>query len=347
MKIDQVMKLENIDQSVKYFLKNEELQQSNTEVSLSAPLISVIITTFNRSDLLDRAIKSVQIQTYGNIEIIIIDDQSTDSSTRDVLNEWENKSRYPLTFYINEKNSGPSVSRKNGIDKANGEYLVFMDDDDYYININAFTVAIDHFRKYSKLSFVSGDSLLEYSDTRSIEYKPLNVHGYMDKNNYLSEFQVSLDKPRSTFSTVFSRVGLEKSEAFEMGMFNDSSIYLRALLVGDAYIVNDIWGIYYVHDNNISKSIDCEFIVENMKEKYKVYTIMLNDGFEEKNWIVNQFDLTIRYFFTGNNTKKLNILVKWINSIEDNKIRQRLKYSFYKELAKNKLKNLKNILQSN
>lgn len=340
MRIEQVMRHKKIDESVKYFLKKREFQNETKDKNLSVPLISVIITTFNRSELLDRAIKSVQIQTYANIEIIIIDDKSTDSSILDKLNEWQKKSKYPLTFYINEKNSGPSVSRKKGIENASGEYLVFMDDDDYYVNVNAFKKAIDYFKKHSNLSFVSGDSLVEYSVDGSLEYRPLNVHGYLNNKKYLSKFQVSFSKPRSTFSTVFSRKGLEKSGAFDMKMFNDSSIYLRALLAGDAYIAEDIWGVYYVHDSNISKTIDSKFIVENLEEKYKVYTFMLNEGFGEKKWIVHQFDLTVNYFFNGNNAKNLDVLVKWIDQIGDKKIRQRLKISFYKLRVKNKLKKI-------
>ena len=337
---EEVMKLEHVDPSVNYFLKKGQLQKETKKREQAGPLVSVIITTFNRKDLLNRALESVQIQSYPNVEIVVIDDQSTDPSTIKVLKQWTKQSQYPFSYSINEKNSGPSISRKNGYKKAKGEYLVFMDDDDYFVNVHAFAAAIDLFNRHPELAFVSGDSLLEHNNTGTIEYKPLNTHGYLKNTEYLPDFQIRMDKPRSTFSTVFSREKLEESCAFEMEMFNDSSIYLRALLSGDAYISEDVWGVYFLHDENISKSINCKFIVDNMEEKFKVHQLMLNDGYKDKFWIVDQYHLTINYFFNGNNTENLEDLIQWMNRVEDKEVQRRLKRVFYKERLKNRVKQL-------
>lgn len=336
----EITKIDNLDQSVNYFIKNGTFLKPSVDEYVKGPLISVIITTFNRSDLLDRAIKSLQFQTYSNIEIIVVDDNSTDFSTIDVLTKWDKESNYPFYYFVNKENSGPSISRKNGIKKANGDFVVFMDDDDFYINVNSFKMGIEKFNKYPDLSFVSGDSLLEYKSLNELKFKPLNYHGFIKKEDYLPRFQISYNKPRSTFSTIFSKSKLEQSGAFEMEMFNDSSIYMRALLVGDAFLMDEIWGVYYIHETNISKTIDAAFIVKNMREKHEVYTIMVANGYKYPNWMVKQFNLTIDYLFSGTNMKNNDILLEWINSIEDKGLRRQLKFTYYRKLSRNNIKKL-------
>ena len=89
-------------------------------------MISVIIPTYNRSEELLRAIESVRSQTYKNIEIIIVDDGSTDSTEKTVKEI--NDSRI---VYIRHKcNKGACAARNTGIIRARGEYIAFQDSDD-------------------------------------------------------------------------------------------------------------------------------------------------------------------------------------------------------------------------
>jgi glycosyltransferase involved in cell wall biosynthesis len=92
-------------------------------------LVSIVITTYNRVNYLQEAIESVLKQTYKNFELIIVDDGSTDN-TRDVEAKYSHDSR---VRYIFQENQGLSHSRNTGILKANGKYIMFLDDDDLYI----------------------------------------------------------------------------------------------------------------------------------------------------------------------------------------------------------------------
>lgn len=100
------------------------LEQSN-------PLVTVYIPTFNRVELLKRAVKSVRQQTYQNLEIIIVDDCSKDG-TRAYLEEIK-KQDSRIRYFIKDKNSGACVSRNIAIESANGEFITGLDDDDYFI----------------------------------------------------------------------------------------------------------------------------------------------------------------------------------------------------------------------
>ncbi len=98
------------------------------------PTVSVIIPTFNRSLLLERAIRSVLSQIYRSFEIIIIDDASTDN-TKEVLEEKFNHeiSVGMLKYFKNETKLERSRSRNKGMDLAKGEYFAFLDDDDFWL----------------------------------------------------------------------------------------------------------------------------------------------------------------------------------------------------------------------
>lgn len=90
-------------------------------------LVSVIIPVYNSEKYLEAALDSVKAQTYKNIEVLLIDDGSTDDSSEICDRYAENDSRF---FVIHQKNAGPSVARNRGIEEAKGEYITFMDSDD-------------------------------------------------------------------------------------------------------------------------------------------------------------------------------------------------------------------------
>lgn len=94
---------------------------------MSTPLISVIVPVYNVQAYLEKTVNSLLEQTYKSVEIILINDGSTDGSgvLCDRLAQRDNRVRV-----IHQRNQGVSATRNNGIRNANGEYLVFVDSDD-------------------------------------------------------------------------------------------------------------------------------------------------------------------------------------------------------------------------
>src|SRR5699024_11187274 len=92
-----------------------------------AMLISVIIPIYNKDKYLDECISSVVNQTYKKLEIILVNDGSTDESER-IINKWYKSD--DRIIYFNQKNTGVSSARNQGISKANGDYVFFLDADD-------------------------------------------------------------------------------------------------------------------------------------------------------------------------------------------------------------------------
>ena len=89
--------------------------------------ISVIIPTYNRRNTLPRAVESVLNQIYKPIEIIVVDDGSTDG-TKEMFSEM-----YPLVRYIYQANSGVSSARNTGINSARGDWIALLDSDDEWL----------------------------------------------------------------------------------------------------------------------------------------------------------------------------------------------------------------------
>jgi len=91
------------------------------------PLVSTIIPTYNRADLVSEAIDSVLRQSYPNVEVIVVDDGSTDD-TCDRLKRYGTRVRL-----ISQSNAGPSAARNRGIAAARGELIAFLDSDDLWL----------------------------------------------------------------------------------------------------------------------------------------------------------------------------------------------------------------------
>ncbi len=96
---------------------------------MAAPKISVLMSVFNGERYLIKAIDSILNQTFKDFEFIIIDDGSTDN-TIETLNTFLIDHRISL---IAQDNSGPAAARNVGLEKATGEYLAFLDSDDYWM----------------------------------------------------------------------------------------------------------------------------------------------------------------------------------------------------------------------
>lgn len=91
-------------------------------------LFSIIIPTFNRANLIGRAVSSVISQTCADWELIVVDDGSTDNTKAIVLQYEHDK-----IVYIYQNNAERSAARNNGIANARGQYICFLDSDDYYL----------------------------------------------------------------------------------------------------------------------------------------------------------------------------------------------------------------------
>lgn len=123
-----------------------------------SPMVSVIIPTFNRAALIERALRSVASQTYGNYEIIVVDDGSTDETTSVLANWQKNPPAGVTTTVLYQKQAGVSAARNAGVQQSQGEWLAFLDSDDEWLP-NKLAAQLSYASRYPSLSLIHGEEL--------------------------------------------------------------------------------------------------------------------------------------------------------------------------------------------
>lgn len=182
-------------------------------------MVSVVIPTHNRSDLLPRAIKSVQEQIYSDLEIIVVSDGSTDDTKAVVEGISKKDSRVRFIEYHPAR--GGNIARNTGIEAAQGEYVAFLDDDDEWLP-EKLTKQVAVMESDSKIGLVyTGVHIIYVNEKISYASKSCEA-GEMSK-------KILFDNYIGTTSTVM----LKKSLISQTGMFDEN---LRALQDYDLWI---------------------------------------------------------------------------------------------------------------
>jgi len=208
------------------------------------PLISVIIPTRNRAEMLFRALNSVVTQTYPNIEIIVIDDASTDN-TKDLIQHFATNYKINnLIYHRQETQQGAPMARNKGIALSTGNYIAFLDDDDEWLP-----------RKLEAQLILHRELLADITYTGYI----IKQHGKEIAKKYPEPFDSTAILTRNTLGT-FSTVLINR-EVFNNILFDPSlkshqdwDFWLQA--TDQCYHIVPIDAcltIYHLHDSNISQ----------------------------------------------------------------------------------------------
>lgn len=99
---------------------------------MDTPLVTILIATYNRADLIGEAISSAQQQTYTNLEIIVLDDASVDDTEKIVCAYAEKDSR--IIYFKQKTNVGIAQNRNSGLNQARGKYIAILDSDDVWVD---------------------------------------------------------------------------------------------------------------------------------------------------------------------------------------------------------------------
>lgn len=129
--------------------------------------VSIVVAVYNAEKTLKKCVESLLNQTYNNIEIILVNDCSKDNSL-DICTEYS-KTNDNVKVISNEKNSGVSATRNNGINNSTGEYICFVDSDDY-VESNYIEVLYYYYQKCNTVpicGFVYHD---EYNHAKPVKY---------------------------------------------------------------------------------------------------------------------------------------------------------------------------------
>lgn len=226
-------------------------------------LVSVIIPTFNRASVLERAIESVLAQTYKNYELIIIDDGSTDN-TEEVLNKY---SEYKI---IKTHNNGVSIARNIALKESNGSWIAFLDSDDEWLP-DKLAKQITFIEKDPHCLLVHGDEIWIRNGVR---VNPKNKHKKGGGDQFLTSLKLCAISPSVA---LISKTLLTKFGGFrtDYPVCEDYDLWLKITSEEEiGYIDSHLIKKYGGHDDQLSskykamdywriKSID--YVLKNME----------------------------------------------------------------------------------
>lgn len=213
-----------------------------------SPLISIIIPTYNYGKYLPVALESCLQQTYKNLEIIVIDDGSTDN-TREIVERYGDR-----IVYIFQENAGVSAARNRGIESATGDFIGFLDADDYFIE-DAIRTRLDILLENAHVGAVITETYSKKGKDGSLSCKP----GFKSDRSS-GKFYEDLILGRLPFATcaVLTKGNIAKQFRFPVGLSNGEDVvyFCKIFFSATAYYTQRPTAVTLWHEDSLRHNIE-------------------------------------------------------------------------------------------
>jgi glycosyltransferase involved in cell wall biosynthesis len=210
--------------------------------------VSVIVPTYNRAEFISDCLYSVLNQTFTSLELIVVDDGSTDN-TREIVGRIEDK----RVKYIHVKHSGrPSVPRNIGLRAAKGEYLAFLDSDDLW----------ESEKLDDQVSLMEENAEIDLTYAKVINFDQSGDKNIAVRSPYLKngtpKYRLLFGNFIPTISVVIRRAFLKRHNLqFNENLLwvEDYDLWLRSAMCGGRFVFLDkVLAKHRLHDNQITKT---------------------------------------------------------------------------------------------
>ncbi len=278
------------------------------------PKVSVIVPVYKVEKFLPRCLDSLINQTLKDIEIICINDGSPDNSLQ-ILEEYAQKdSRIKV---INQENSGPSISRNRGIELAQGEYIGFIDSDDW-IDLNFYEKLYETAKKYDADIAVGDVKIIRKYGRQSYKYQYKSEE--LAEETYKKYYLCNIPNVGDVWNKIYRTSGIRKLNlTFEPGVYyEDICFMVEALYYLKKMVTVPNVKYYYQRDNAGSilrmKSQklknDYVHVRERMLEFFKSKNLALPNYYRpvKKYKFLGLTLVKIRYHSTKRECSLLNII---------------------------------------
>ena len=255
-------------------------------------LVSVIVPVYNVEEYLDECIESIVLQTYKNLEIILVDDGSTDQSGKK-CDEW--KAGDERILVIHQENKGLSAARNRGIEISSGEWIVFVDSDDV-VSLDYVTYLYELVQRYEVpvAQCARGDLQQSIKKRDAIEKKVSS-----------DEFLLSLYYQTTAWGKIYKRFLFEK-ERYPVGMIHEDMAITYRLIYNARNIVFTNKVLYFVRERPGSITRKEKFykerlvVLQFLREQIEFFEEKKEDELVKKGYRNYAYALLENY----NNTKK-------------------------------------------
>lgn len=247
--------------------------------------ISIIIPLFNKGYKVCRSIDSVLRQKYQKYEIIVVDDGSIDDSAFYVKQYSDERIKY-----IYQANAGVSAARNKGIEKANGDWLYFLDADDEIAD-NALSSFVALHNMFPDVKFLVGQSLW-FQNGKQLNTKSITFDSYTTKTPY---FDIWMNKYRPGIRNILvHRSIVKKNRGFDerMSFFEDWEFPLRIISNAKIAVTSDVVGVY----NQDSDGLSCSSHPLEKEMAYYTPELLENASFWKKCLLYSNIEQAKNYW---------------------------------------------------
>jgi len=217
---------------------------------MTKPLVSILIPVYNREKLVRRAMESAINQTYEKIEVIAVDNKSTDR-TYEVLKEYAEE--YPdVKVYQNEENLGPVRNWKKCLEYSSGEFIKILFSDDW-IEETFVEKCMEILLAHEDVGFVYTATLIHLGDKEKVFYKFSNKRGLYDTGIFIKGLLCGADFPVSPCNALFRRLDAENNLILEIP--NELGLDFKKLGAGNDLLIFLLTASKYPYFGYISESL--------------------------------------------------------------------------------------------
>ncbi|MCA0132696.1 glycosyltransferase [Winogradskyella alexanderae] len=239
------------------------------------PLISIIVPVYNVESYLERCIESLINQTYSHLEIILVNDGSTDNSG-DICTSFANRDSRISVYHI--ENGGSSIARNYGLTKSTGDYIGFVDSDDWIRN--------DMFQKLLDFSIKNNLKVVECSSVESkgilnIELTNKDIEGIIEEKE--TTLQRVLKNKRFAVWRRIYKIDVVKNRFFKEHILHQDVYYTMDILnsIDKLGFIDEPLYIYNVE--NINSVIRSKYSIKKLKSIGAAeYVVLETEGYSKK-----------------------------------------------------------------
>jgi glycosyltransferase involved in cell wall biosynthesis len=246
------------------------------------PKVSIVIPSFNHSKFIKKTINSARTQTYKNIEIIIGDDSSSDSSAEIIKKIASQDSR--INFFVNKKNIGAHNTINKAINIATGRYIAILNSDDIFLN-NKIERCLQIVKRNNSIEVISGNAILINSFGFEIKLRKEGVwkEGALDfykKSQSLFLAIMYRNFILSTSNIFFSKSIWKKNLGFQnLRYCHDLEFILACIVQNKIYYDSDFNHIKYRYHSNNTISENIELVNHERSKVLSYYLSHYGSGF--------------------------------------------------------------------
>lgn len=209
-------------------------------------LISIIIPVYNVENYLKKCLESIINQTYTNLEIILVDDGSTDNSGK-ICDEFLKKDKRVKVFHI--ENKGVSAARNYGFKKSSGEYIIFIDSDDV-LDFNMIKILFKNIINYSAEISACGYAIFEINGNVYLKYGTKKIYNF-NKKEALKSFFSETSFGVGVWNKLFKKGVISNLKFYEKLKVNEDRLFLFEAIMNSNKIIYDDQCLYkYIKREN-------------------------------------------------------------------------------------------------